>query len=291
MIPRPPRSTLFPYTTLFRSQARFSDLCTSARQFAAAGRYQEALRLVRAAREIPGYGVAGDSLSLWNEVGRHCRKTDLRDGWCAQTFEGHSADVRSGVLSTNNRQALSASSDGTLRLWDIESGRCTQSFEGHTDGVRSVSLSADGRWALSGSKDHTMRLWELDSGECRHVFQGHTALVSSVALSADGRRALSSSEDGLLHLWELDWEYDFPGWADWDEEARHCLETFLTLHTPYVEGDIARSGRPRWNKQDFEQLLVRLGHAGFGWLEQEGVRHKLEAMAAQWRGPPPLPGE
>jgi hypothetical protein len=82
-------------------------------------------------------------------------------------------------------------------------------------------------------------------------------------------RVLSGSYDGSLCLWELDWEYEFPGIEDWDEDARVMLRNFLTLHTQYAAGlppdrtptddeitlSLTRRGRSKWNDSDFEQLL------------------------------------
>jgi hypothetical protein len=105
-------------------------------------------------------------------------------------------------------------------------------------------------------------------------------------------------------LWLLDWEYEFPGWSDWDAGARPYLENFLTTHTTYAgelpahrdpsEQEITlaltRGGKPSWTEEDFKQLLCKLGCAGYGWLRPEGVRRELENLAAQWTGPPPLLG-
>ena len=35
---------------------------------------------------------------------------------------------------------------------------------------------------------------------------------------------------------------------------------------------------------------AQLGCAGYGWLRPEGVRRKLEEMAAEWTGPLPWRG-
>ena len=135
------------------------------------------------------------------------------------------------------------------------------------------------------------------------MFEGHTYSVESVAISPDGRWGLSVSWDTTLRLWELDWEYEFPGWADWSEGAQPYLTNFLTLHAPYAanlpsEGEsseeqiclsLTRKGKPTWTEDDFGQLLYTLGCAGYGWLRPEGVRKKLEDMAANWQGPLPLP--
>jgi hypothetical protein len=130
-------------------------------------------------------------------------------------------------------------------------------------------------------------------------------LVNSVSLSSDGRWALSGSDDKTLRLWELDWEYEFPGWAEWDEGARPHLVNFLTLHTAYaavlpegrkpskeeIVAALTRRGTPEWTEEDFRGLLDTLGCAGYGWLKPEGVRRELEKMAREWQGPPPLPGQ
>jgi hypothetical protein len=92
--------------------------------------------------------------------------------------------------------------------------------------------------------------------------------------------------------------------ADWDQGAQPYLLNFLSNHTPYVgtlpqdreatEQEVTlaltRQGKPTWTDKDFQRLLFTLGGAGYGWLRPEGVRRELENMAANWQGPPPLPG-
>jgi WD40 repeat protein len=226
-------------------------------------------------------GSEDNTMRLWEVAG----------GRCLHCFEGHTDWVQSVFLSADGRRALSGSKDWTVRLWDVATGRCEHVFEGHTSAVCSVFLSPDGLWALSGSKDKTVRLWEVATGRCCHVLEGHTSQVNSVFLSPDGRFALSGGDDKTVRLWQLDWEYEFPGWADWDERARPHLEIFLTLHSPYSPDHLHRVGKPQWNEDDFRRLLEDLQCRGLGWLRPEGVRQQLEEMTAQWQGPPPLNGK
>jgi WD40 repeat protein/serine/threonine protein kinase len=219
------------------------------------------------------------------------RLWELASGQCLRTFAGHTSWVNSVAISPDGRWGLSGSLDNTLRLWELASGQCLRTFEGHSEPVNSVAISPDGRWGLSGSKDKTLRLWDLASGQCLRTFAGHTSWVPSVAISPDGRWALSGSNDKTLRLWELDWEYEFPGWADWDEGARPCLDFFLALHCPTGPDGFARAGKPAWNEEDFQGLIKDLQHRGYGWLRPEGVKHELKKMAAEWHGPPPLPWE
>ena len=211
-------------------------------------------------------GSEDKTLKLW----------DTSSGRCLRTFQGHADWVQSVCLEPDGSRAISASKDRTLRLWDVSTGNCLAQLEGHSGPVASACFSGDGRWALSGGKDGTMRLWELETGRCQHVFQGHSGTVASVYLSPDGRWALSGGEDHSLRLWELDWDYEFPGWADWDERARPYLNIFLTLHSPYADDGVSRVPKPNWNDAQFEQLISELKHRGLGWLRPEGVRRELE---------------
>jgi WD40 repeat protein len=138
-----------------------------------------------------------------------------------RSFEGHKAWVEGVAITPDGRQAISASGDGTLRLWDLESGESLLIFEGHTDGVTGAAISPDGKHAVSASADKTLRLWDLQSGECLRSFKGHTDRVETVAISKDGRYVISGSADKTLRVWDL--------------KCGECLHTFEG-HTNTVTG-------------------------------------------------------
>jgi len=83
--------------------------------------------------------------------------------------------------------------------------------------------------------------------------------------------------------------------ADWHKRVKPYLETFLTLYTPSsgkllqdrvpseneITLTLTRQGRPIWIEVDIKRLINELGTRGFGWLRPEGVRKKLEEMAAE----------
>jgi WD40 repeat protein len=75
----------------------------------------------------------------------------------------------SAVVVTGDGRVVSASGDGTLRVWDLDSGACTATLRGHTGEVLAVAVTGDGR-ALSASHDGTLRVWCLHSGRCLAVF-------------------------------------------------------------------------------------------------------------------------
>jgi WD40 repeat protein len=100
-------------------------------------------------------------------------------------------------------QALSAGSDGRVRLWDLESGSEVRCFEGHDDQVDAVAALPDGTRALSGSQDNTMRLWDLESGTEIHRFEGHSGSVRAVAALPERGQALSGGDDCTVRLWDI----------------------------------------------------------------------------------------
>lgn len=191
-----------------------------------------------------------------------------------------------------------------VRVWDVARRSCVRAYEEEA-WVSSLCMSVDRRWLLGGSENGSVLVWDVLKPGFRKLVGDHQAAVTSVCLSSDGKWAVSGGKDSRLRLWRLDWKLENRAAVDWDDGATSCLEVFLTQHTPYAasfpthenptEDEIrlalTRRGRPRWTEADFKHLLYTFGCAGFGWLRPEGVRRKLEEMAADWKGPPPLPGD
>lgn len=68
--------------------------------------------------------------------------------------------------------AISASEDGTARVWDVSSGRCAKSLEGHNKKYEVLracwappGTAGDSVSIATGSADGTVRLWGIPTGE------------------------------------------------------------------------------------------------------------------------------
>lgn len=120
---------------------------------------------------------------------------------------GHSHFVQDVTTSSDGQFALSASWDGTLRLWNIENGKTRLKFIGHTKDVLSVAFSADNRQIISGSRDKTINLWNT-VGLKKYTFSedgAHTDWVSCVRFSPNVQAPVfvSAGWDKQVKVWNL----------------------------------------------------------------------------------------
>ena len=97
---------------------------------------------------------------------------DLPSGSVAATLEGHTAAITTIQFSPDAARVLSASRDGTARIWSGESGRQIHVLAGHGGEVFSCSFSGDGKRVLTLSHDRTARFWSAETGKEERVYSG-----------------------------------------------------------------------------------------------------------------------
>ncbi len=117
----------------------------------------------------------------------------------AVVLEGHKADVAMAAWSADGSRVLTASSDGTARVWDAATGEVT-ALEGHTDEVWAAAWSGDGRRVATASYDRTARIWDATGAE-RAVLAGHKEAVLAVAWNGDSTRLATASKDQTVRVW------------------------------------------------------------------------------------------
>ena len=101
--------------------------------------------------------------------------------------------VTSVAFSPDGKRLVTASWDGTVKVWDAATGQETLTLKGHTGGVSSVAFSPDGKRIASASEDETVKVWDAATGQETLTLKGHTDAVLSVAFSPDGKRIASAS--------------------------------------------------------------------------------------------------
>ncbi len=147
---------------------------------------------------LPHQGAARSYTSEALGVFQEARATDMQ----VLALSGPADGVRSVAFSPEGRKVVTASRDGTARIWDLASGRQILSLNGHTDQVTAAAFSTDGRRVVTASDDNTARIWDPLTGRPILLLSGHTHRVWSAAFSPDGRRVLTASRDKTARIWD-----------------------------------------------------------------------------------------
>jgi WD40 repeat protein len=112
------------------------------------------------------------------------------------------------VITPDNRLAISASKDKTIKIWDLERREEIRALYGHMDRVADLALTPDGNRILSASWDGTIRIWDIKTGANLNTFFGQNGEVNCLAVTGDGKKVVSVStglgDRGTLKVWELE---------------------------------------------------------------------------------------
>jgi hypothetical protein len=105
---------------------------------------------------------------------------------------GHESTVASAIFSPDGSRIVTASFDGTARIWDAATAKQVAVLRGHDSDVRSAAFSSDGSRIVTASADKTARIWDLASAKEIVVLRGHDRDVRSAAFSPDGSRIVTA---------------------------------------------------------------------------------------------------
>src|SRR5262249_55915750 len=75
-------------------------------------------------------------------------------------LKGHKEYVHGVAFNREGTRLVSASNDGTMRLWDPALGQELRSLRGHASGVYGVAFSPDGTVLASAGNDGKVGLWD-----------------------------------------------------------------------------------------------------------------------------------
>ena len=117
-------------------------------------------------------------------------------------LKGHTDGLGSAVFSPSGDAVLTASWDGTARLWDARTGELKAVLEGHTDRVVSAAFDRSGNAVVTASLDKTARLWDARTGELKAVLEGHTDALHSAAFNRSGDAVVTAGWDRTARIWD-----------------------------------------------------------------------------------------
>ena len=108
--------------------------------------------------------------------------TDKNNG--AIVLSGHQDVVTSVSWSPDGTQLVSASRDGTARIWSPASRQSSATYSGHQGAVLAVAWRPDGFLLASGGVDQSVQTWD-PTGSAQRSFPGLGSSVSSVSWAAN----------------------------------------------------------------------------------------------------------
>lgn len=180
---------------------------------------EEALKQAKIARAGELAAVSNANLDLDPELSLHLAVQSISDSYTLQgedalrrallsppvelTLDGHSGAVYSVAYDHEGKRLVTASEDGTARIWDAATGREKIILLGHTGDVYSASFSPNGQLIATGGADKTVRIWSADTGKLIRILDKHADIVYSVAFSPDGQRLVTGSKDKTARVWDV----------------------------------------------------------------------------------------
>jgi len=203
-------------------------------------------------------GRAADTLEAFAAL----RQVIAHPGRTLMILSGHTRPVEQAVWNADESRILTASGDGTARVWDARTGEELVTLLGHTDRVEQAVWNSDESRILTASGDNTARVWDAETGDELLTLSGHSGDVSQAVWNSDENRILTASDDGTAQVW--------------DAETGEELVT-LSGHTSVVYQAMWNSDESRivtasgdgtarvWDAKTGEELLTLSGPADAVW--------------------------
>ncbi|MFW9964605.1 MAG: WD40 repeat domain-containing protein [Candidatus Sifarchaeia archaeon] len=128
----------------------------------------------------------------------------LRSLKSIRNLQAHNSDISGVALIDEDQKLVTASYDGTCRLWDLSSYESEKTIVKQEDRIRSMTIVPDGSSVFLG----------LQSGEIVHVnitntndiskVSGHSDITSALSVDPTGQYLASTSWDRTIRIWSLE---------------------------------------------------------------------------------------
>jgi WD40 repeat protein len=181
----------------------------------------------------------------WHYLKRLCRLEVV-------ALEGHKARVRALAYSADGRRVVTASEDGTARIWDTGTGKVLRVLRGHRQEVTSACfLDEKGLQVATAGDDQVVRRWDTTT-ETELPPLGKGSLVASSP--AKGMLAAVGREGPLVV-----WKRDGKGWQRWRtfEQRTIPLSLALSANGKYVAtGGHENRLADLWRLEDRKKLKL-----------------------------------
>jgi WD40 repeat protein len=113
---------------------------------------------------------------------------------------GHRGLVNSAAFSPDNKLIVTASEDGTAKIWQVPTGRVLADLKGYGKGVNSVIFSPDGK-SIFTSAD-SVRMYVTASGNLMYAVKGRFSDFAEMVLTPDSKTFITADDDSV-YLWQV----------------------------------------------------------------------------------------
>jgi WD40 repeat protein len=115
----------------------------------------------------------------------------------------HDDVVTSVAFFSNGKVIVSASRDGTVKLWDADTGRILRTLTDHGGPVLSVAASPDGKRLAAAGFGSTIVIWSA-AGELLRKITAESDRVESIVFSADSKQIIAAGSNSIIAVFDAD---------------------------------------------------------------------------------------
>src|SRR5262249_41115018 len=115
-------------------------------------------------------------------------------------LRGHTDQVERASFSPDGKEVLTASDDGTARIWDSTTGRVLSVIDARGGAGLAARLTADGKPVVTRTEDGGVRLWSALGKALGKPLRFDTTYFGP-ELSANGTRVVTRGRDGTVRVW------------------------------------------------------------------------------------------
>ncbi|KPV52515.1 hypothetical protein SE17_15040, partial [Kouleothrix aurantiaca] len=140
-----------------------------------------------------------DATQFVTSAGKTLYIRDGVTGAISKIIDGHTDNINTSAWSFGGQRILSASDDGTARIWEVTSGVASQTFQVGSQ-VNSAYWSPDGQRIATTSVDMMVRIWSSGDASARPMAlpTGENTPLSAALWNADGWRLAVAAIDGTV---------------------------------------------------------------------------------------------
>uniref|UniRef100_A0A7N6AUJ5 Cilia- and flagella-associated protein 52 n=1 Tax=Anabas testudineus TaxID=64144 RepID=A0A7N6AUJ5_ANATE len=101
-------------------------------------------------------------------------------------------------------QIITSGTDRKVAYWDVYDGSAIRELEGSKSGaINGMHISQDGKHFVTGGDDKLVKVWDYMDGVVTHMGIAHGGSITSIKICSNSRTLISTSADGAILRWRF----------------------------------------------------------------------------------------